>query len=65
VEDDTEDSWEGYETGPFCRHFGDPADCDRPCERCGHACREHGAGVDDEYPCSHDGCDCAGWVGEA
>lgn len=63
MDDNTEaDPWENYETGPFCRHFGDPSDCDELCERCGHKCHEHGAGVDNDEPCSHDGCICHGWV---
>ena len=57
-----DDSWEDYETGPFCRHYHDPGDCDKPCERCGHSCSAHGAGVEDDDPCSRDGCACYGWV---
>ena len=60
--DDDETDWENYETGPFCRHYGDPVDCDDRCKRCGHACHKHGAGVEDDEPCSHAGCDCPGWV---
>ncbi len=59
---ENEDPWENYETEPFCRHFGDPHDCEEKCARCGHKCSEHGAGVEDDQQCSHQGCYCAGWV---
>ena len=36
-----DDPWAGYESGPFCQHWGDPADCDRECQ-CGHECCQHG-----------------------
>ena len=61
--DDSNENEDFWDTGPFCRHFGDPVDCDEPCERCGHKCHEHGAGVDNDEPCSQEGCDCPGWVG--
>lgn len=31
-----------YDTGPFCRHWGDPSDCDIECAHCGCRCPEHG-----------------------
>ena len=46
-----------YDSGPFCRHWHDPADCDVKCVRCGHACMEHS--FDEPYYC--DECDCKGW----
>lgn len=61
VEDDEID-WDNYETGPFCRHYNDPSDCDEPCARCGHKCSEHGGGWDNNEPCEHDGCACPGFV---
>jgi hypothetical protein len=36
----SDEDWSNYETGPFCRHWGDPSDCDRKCV-CGHTCVEH------------------------
>lgn len=47
-----------YNTGPFCRHYSDPSDCDERCARpgCGHACSRH----HDE--CNEDGCECPEWV---
>jgi hypothetical protein len=41
TEEEVEDNTE-YDTGPFCRHFGDPADCDIECLHCGHPCFAHG-----------------------
>lgn len=48
-----ENDWSDYESGPFCRHWGDPADCDIPCGRCGHRCSQHGGGscIVDECAC--------------
>ncbi len=31
----SEDDWEDYETGPFCRHWLHPSDCDAHCPKCG------------------------------
>lgn len=42
--DETESDWSGYESGPFCKHWGDPSDCEEVCARCGHPCCAHGAG---------------------
>lgn len=50
--DDEDSSWEGYESGPFCRHWSDPADCDTLC-KCGHQCCQHSAYTD---ACAE--CDC-------
>lgn len=36
MDDDAPD----HDSGPFCRHWGDPYDCERLCT-CGHACRRH------------------------
>lgn len=57
-----EDSWEGYDTGPFCRHWAPPGDCEEKCATCGHKCGEHGDGSEDE-PCDHDACACERWAG--
>lgn len=45
--------WDDYESGPFCRHWSDPGDCDELCANCKHKC--HG----DE--CREDGCNCTEW----
>lgn len=50
------DEIEDFESGPFCRHWGD-GDCDEVCTRCGHKCGRHWYGE-----CAEDGCDCPGWV---
>lgn len=54
------DEFEDIDTGPYCRHFRDPADCDEKCLRCNHECHEHEQnGLDDK--CNHDGCECPDW----
>ena len=54
----SEDYWDNYETGPFCRHWSDPADCDIHCANCGHKCCQHDF---NDGECLVDGCDCEGW----
>lgn len=45
------------DSGPFCRHFNDPADCDEKCT-CGHSCSSHPFGNE----CHDDeGCSCLGY----
>jgi hypothetical protein len=56
IDGDTE-----YESGPFCRHWSDPADCDEVCARCGHPCRQH---CGDDGSCDETGCTCQEWKGE-
>lgn len=52
--DEEETDWSEYESGPFCRHWGEVWDCEIPCLRCGHKCDEH-----PPYEgCGHDGCAC-------
>lgn len=46
-------------SGPFCRHWSHPADCEHLCV-CGHPCREHRS-VDWLLECAADGCQCAGF----
>ncbi len=29
------------ESGPYCRHFCDPSECNYRCATCGHECRRH------------------------
>lgn len=57
----TDRDWTDYESGPFCRHWSDPADCDKMCAGCGHGCTSHYFG-DGESACADSACDCAGWV---
>jgi len=49
-----------YDSGPFCRHWSDPSDCEEVCAACGHHCRDHDLGSDSF--CYADGCDCPAWV---
>lgn len=49
--------WSGYESGPFCRHWGDPMDCDLDCA-CGHRCAQHEL---DEGRTNCTKCDCIGY----
>lgn len=44
-----------YDSGPFCRHWGDPGDCDELCS-CGHKCCRHPWGG-----CEEPGCECDKW----
>lgn len=37
-----ETSNEACDSGPFCQHWSDPADCTKKCAACSHECREHG-----------------------
>jgi|GEM_PF-5544248 len=57
-EDDSED----WQSGPFCRHWSDPADCElcrAGCANCGHGGEVHALGS--EALCEEDGCQCPGW----
>ena len=56
------DDFEDYESGPFCIHWGDPADCEDLClrEGCGHKCHFHSCGG---FEClAVDGCPCKALV---
>jgi len=46
---------EEWDSGPFCRHWGEPGECEILCV-CGHPCRKH-YGFNPE-PCDVDGCEC-------
>lgn len=62
VGDAGEDSVPEWNSGPFCRHWGDPIDCDILCANCGHRCPRHSA-EDGETDCLlEDGCPCEAWV---
>jgi hypothetical protein len=52
----TEDSWDNYESGPFCQHWGDPVDCDTVCMCCTHQCHEHD--WHNPWPCNAGNCEC-------
>lgn len=54
TDDADEDSWENYESGPYCPHWSDPSGCDELC-KCGHTCMDHGGCADDE--CEVCGCE--------
>ncbi len=51
-------NWLDYESGPFCRHWGDPSDCTEVCV-CSHTCTQHDYAVPGE--CMVDGCECKEW----
>lgn len=51
IHDDELDGNE-WDSGPYCRHWGDPSDCGSECATCGHQCCQHGQG------CIVDGCAC-------
>ena len=62
MEDEQDDlDWSGYESGPFCRHWGDPSDCDAQCKACGHLCSQHAYDEGDTY-CFVEDCECDEWV---
>lgn len=44
------------DSGPFCRHWGDPVDCDEKCT-CGHTCGQHSYGDSCDVP----DCTCDTW----
>jgi hypothetical protein len=41
-----------YDSGPYCVHWSDPADCDKMC-KCGHKCSQH-----DFSDCLVENCNC-------
>lgn len=55
----SEIDWDHYETGPFCRHWSDPSDCDETCATCGHKCTQHEFAAPGE--CMEQGCECKAW----
>lgn len=54
--DEEKDPWADYESGPFCRCWGELGFCENTCKRCGHFCKLH-------FPesCEVEGCDCPAW----
>jgi len=59
---DSDEYWDNYESGPFCRHWGE-CDCEVVCARCGHKHYEHDLFDGDLEPCNS--CDCPGFVDPA
>lgn len=57
-EDDGSRDDDPIESGPFCRHYHDPEDCDIICMNCGHECCQHEY---DGIDCREDDCKCEGW----
>jgi hypothetical protein len=51
-----------YDSGPFCRHWGDPSDCEEICTTCGHICTRHAWYAPSE--CNEEGCSCVEYVDE-
>ena len=58
----SEIDWENFDSGPFCRHWGDPSDCDELCATCGHRCTDHSYGNGEPFECMVDDCKCEEWV---
>lgn len=58
-EEEVEEGFERDWSGPWCRHWREPGDCDEVCKTCGHGCGSH----DFELPgdCREIGCPCAKW----
>jgi hypothetical protein len=54
-----DDEAEDWNSGPFCRHWGDPSDCNEKCAACGHWCSAHSQS-DTLQDCRE--CDCAGFT---
>jgi hypothetical protein len=50
---ETDHTWDDVDSGPFCIHWGDPADCAVLCV-CGHPCHEHWGGNE----CHNENCKC-------
>jgi hypothetical protein len=63
MSEESEYDWSDYESGPFCRHWGDPSDCPIVCLGCGHRCSHHGA-EDGLSGCNDYECDCEAWSEE-
>lgn len=59
---DEEEEEPGYESGPFCKHYGQVGECEEVCALCGHQCRNHDPS--EPYDCDVDGCTCEGFVDE-
>lgn len=40
-EENSDEDWEDYQSGPYCQHWSDPGDCDEICANCGRTWPEH------------------------
>lgn len=58
---DEDDGFCDYDSGPFCKHWSDPSDCDELCATCGHMCCRHGYSTEE---CYVDDCKCEQFVDE-
>ena len=56
------DPWENFDSGPYCRHWDDPDNCDIRCKTCGHRCPGHGFADDPGCHWYNESCNCKGWV---
>jgi hypothetical protein len=57
------DEWDDVpDSGPYCRHWDDPSDCETTCARCGHDCGDHPSPAGDEMACHAAGCACVAWA---
>lgn len=45
-------------SGPYCRHWSDPSNCEEICARCDHSCSAHD--TEGSY-CKLDDCECDQW----
>lgn len=52
--DDEQQEWD---SGPYCRHWGDPIDCDKICV-CGHECCKHNWYIEGCIECEKAGRTC-------
>lgn len=63
------DQEQEYDSGPYCKHWSDPYDCDdcrKMCIQCFHMNREHGVLVSpntDNQPCEVYRCVCLAFNG--
>lgn len=57
------EDWDEFDSGPFCRHWGDPSDCEETCANCSHKRTEHDA-EEGESVCMAEDCECVEWVEE-
>jgi hypothetical protein len=63
MDEDEVDSFDDYNTGPFCQHYGTPGECDDVCERCKHICGKHDNDSDD-HECDVEDCSCPSFIDE-
>lgn len=60
ADDDTDEVEAEYDSGPFCRHWGDPDTCEAVCKNCGHRCGVHGDTSCDDWR-NQPACPCTKW----